>query len=179
MSYFLPERLKPIFFYPLIFWFSMTPPLTFAQEAPIFYDINEHSHSDLELGVSIGYARLEEEKKDALNLHLHIMKRLSDYGIQQYISVGAGVETILSSENHVGAMLSIAIHPTERLVVSFSQGLEWANHEGDWESSLASHVEASYLFEATDFHYGPVIGYSKASDKQHYTIGLHFGVPLY
>ncbi len=181
MSYFsrrTRRTIKPIFFYILTFWFGIAP-LTFAQEVPMQYDMDEHSHSDLELGFSVGYARLEEEKEDALNLHLHIMKRLSDHGIQQYISVGAGIETILSTENHVGAMLSLAIHPTERLVISFSQGLEWANHEGDWESNLASHIEASYLFEATDFHYGPVIGYSKASDKQHYTIGLHFGVPLY
>ncbi len=76
-------------------------------------------------------------------------------------------------------MLSIAVHPTDQIVFSFSQGIEWANHEGDWESSPTSHIEASYLIEGKTFHYGPVIGYSKASDKQHYTIGVHFGIPLY
>jgi hypothetical protein len=165
----------PSFFYISALWLALMPQ-AFSQESPT--NSEGHAHSDIELGFSVGYARLEEEKLDALNLHFHIMKRLSDKGIQQYFSIGAGVETILSNENHVGAMLSIAVHPTEQIVLSFSQGVEWASHEGDWESSPASHIEASYLIEATHFHYGPVIGYSKASDKQHYTIGMHFGIPL-
>ncbi|VAW49536.1 hypothetical protein MNBD_GAMMA03-51 [hydrothermal vent metagenome] len=85
---------------------------------------------------------------------------------------------ILSDENHFGAMVSLGIHPTEQLSFTISQGIEWENHENKWESNASSHIEASYLLEASHFHYGPVIGYSKTADKQHYTIGVHFGFPL-
>ncbi len=165
----------PAFFCIGTLWFALIPQ-AFSQE--VSSSNEQHEHSDLELGLSIGYARLEEEKIDGTSLHVHIMKRLSGQGIQRYFSIGAGVETILASENHFGAMLSVAAHPTDKLTVTLSQGIEWADHEGDWESSRATHIEASYLFEGEQFHYGPVIGYSKTPEKQHYKVGIHFGIPL-
>ncbi|MCF6299110.1 MAG: hypothetical protein L3J01_04450 [Thiomicrorhabdus sp.] len=171
----LPFLIKTCF-YVVISWVSLTT-LAYSQEESSSHE--SHAHSDIELGLSIGYARLEEEKIDGTSLHVHIMKRLSGQGIQRYFSIGAGVETILASENHFGAMLSVAAHPTDKLTVTLSQGIEWADHEGDWESSRATHIEASYLFEGEHFHYGPVIGYSKTPEKQHYKVGIHFGIPLY
>ena len=174
MFYFSSPTLKTLLL-SLLLWSTLTS-LAFSQEDTTSHE--NHAHSDIELGLSIGYARLEEEKIDGTSLHVHIMKRLSDHGIQQYFSIGAGVESILASENHFGAMLSIAAHPSESLTITLSQGIEWANHEGSWESSNATHIEASYLFEAEHFHYGPVLGYSKAEEKQHYKVGIHFGIPL-
>ena len=139
---------------------------------------NGHENSEIEIGVSVGYAYLEEEKEDGVNLHLHVMKNLSGEGIQKYLSVGFGIETIFADEEHYSAMLSLGIHPWKNLVLTVSPGWEWAKHDGVWESGYATHIEATYLFEGDGFHYGPVVGYSKTQDDQHYTIGVHFGVPL-
>ena len=137
-----------------------------------------HESSDFELGVAIGYAYLEEEKENGVNLHLHVMKRLSGEGIQKYLSVGFGLETIFTEEEHYGAMVTLGIHPWRNLVFAISPGWEWVKHEGEWESGYATHLEAAYTFEGSGFHYGPVVGYSKTQHDQHYTIGIHFGFPF-
>ncbi len=130
------------------------------------------------MGLSLGYAYLKEEKTRGLNLHMHVMKRLPGEGLGQYFSVGLGVETILSSEKHYTAMVSLAFHPLQNLVLSLSPGVAWARHEGAWESEYATHLEATYVFEGADFHYGPVLGYSRTRDEQHYNIGVHVGMPF-
>lgn len=137
-----------------------------------------HESGETEVGVSLGYSYLEEEKENGINLHFHFMKRLTGEGIQKYLSVGLGVETIFTDEQHYGAMISLGVHPWRNLVISVSPGWEWAKHDGEWESGYATHLEAAYVFEGPGFHYGPVIGYSKTQDDQHYTVGLHFSVPL-
>ena len=142
------------------------------------HEHDKHDSGGLEVGVSIGYAYLEEENEDGMNLHLHAMKGLSGNGIQKYLSIGFGLETIFTDEEHYGAMISLGIHPWRNLVLSVSPGWEWAKHDGEWESGYATHLEATYLFEGSGFHYGPVFGYSKTQDDQQYTIGIHFGLPL-
>jgi len=139
-----------------------------------------HGHNDhgIELGISVGYAYLEEEKEEGANLHLHIMKKLTGDGIQKYLSVGVGFETIFSHEQHNAAMLALGIHPAEDIVLTISAGKEWAKHNGETESGSVVHLEATYLFEAEGYHYGPVIGYAKTHEDQHYTLGMHFGFPL-
>jgi len=139
---------------------------------------SEHESDGLEIGLSVGYAYLKEDREDGVNLHLHLMKRLSGEGLQKYFSVGVGVETIITDEKHYAAMFSLAAHPWRNLVLSVSPGLEWAKHEGKWESEYATHLEAAYNFEGSGFHYGPTISYSKTKDDQHYAIGIHIGVPL-
>jgi len=138
----------------------------------------DHEASNIELGLSVGYAYLEEEKEDATNLHLHVMKRLSGEGIQKYLSIGFGMETIFADEAHYSAMISLGIHPWRDLIITISPGWEWAKHDGVRESGYATHIEATYVFEGAGFHYGPVIGYAKTQDDQHYTVGVHFGIPL-
>ncbi|MDH3948341.1 MAG: hypothetical protein OEU74_05205 [Gammaproteobacteria bacterium] len=139
---------------------------------------SEHESGGMEVGLSVGYAYLKEDKEEGVNLHLHLMKRLSGEGLQKYFSIGIGAETIIADEKHYAAMFSLAAHPTRNLVLSVSPGVEWAKHEGKWESEYATHIEAAYIFEGPDFHYGPAISYSKAKDEQHYAIGIHIGVPL-
>ena len=151
-----------------------TPALSQEHNASDSHDM--HQTEDIEFGASLGYAYLKEEQKNGINIHLHAMKRLSDEGLLQHVSVGLGVETILTDEAHYAAMLSVAVHPWKSLILSVSPGYEWANHDGTWESSYATHLEATYTFESSNFHYGPVFGYSKTADTQHYTAGIHFGM---
>jgi len=134
--------------------------------------------SGFELGISVGYAYLKEEKDQGTVLHAHLMKRLSGDGIQKYFSLGFGVETIFSNEQHYGAMLTLAAHPSDNIIFSLSPGVEWEEHEGETKSSYATHIEAAYVFEISHYHIGPVIGYSKTQDDEHYTIGVHIGIPL-
>jgi len=139
---------------------------------------HEHDKHDIEMGVSVGYAYLEEENEGGTNLHLHIMKKLSGEGIQKYLSVGIGFETIFAHEQHNAAMLALGIHPWNNVVFTVSAGTEWAKHNGVTESGSVMHLEATYLFEAEGYHYGPVVGYAKTHEDQHYTVGMHFGFPL-
>ncbi len=139
---------------------------------------NHNEESGFELGLSVGYAYLKEEKDKGAVLHAHLMKRLSGEGIQEYFSLGFGVETIFSDEQHYGAMVTIAAHPSDNIILSLSPGIEWEEHEGETKSSYATHIEAAYVFETSHYHIGPVIGYSKTEDDEHYTIGVHIGVPL-
>lgn len=138
----------------------------------------EKGESGFELGLSVGYAHLKTEEDNAPALHLHLLKRLSDEGFQKYFSLGFGIETILADEKHYGAMVTMAVHPTENIIFSVSPGVAWEEHEGETKSSYATHLEAAYLFETSHYHIGPVVGYSKTEDEEHYTIGVHIGIPL-
>ena len=148
--------------------------------------LSEEDHHDLhdshewELGVSFGYANLKTEGEEGGNLHLHLLKRLEGDGFEKYFSVGFGAEVIVTDEKHYGAMLTLAYHPVEDLVLSVSPGFEWAKHEGSsWEREYATHLEAAYSFDVSEnYHVGPVIGYSKTKDTEHYTVGIHIGIPL-
>lgn len=157
---------------------TLSTPVFCQEQHSEKYDSHGHEQGEIEVGLSIGYAYLKEEKEKGLNLHLHVMKRLQGEGLQKYFSIGVGAETILSNEKHYGAMLTLAVHPWQNFVLSISPGLEWAKHDEKWESQYATHLEATYIIENPGFHYGPVVGYSKTQDEQHYTIGMHLSVPL-
>ncbi len=149
--------------------------LVFAEE-----EHHDHEMHEWELGVSFGYANLKTEDEEGGNIHLHLLKRLEGDGIQKYFSVGFGAEMIVTDEKHYGAMVTLAAHPIEDLVLSVSPGFEWANHEGHgWEREYATHLEAAYTFDVSEnYHIGPVIGYSKTSEAEHYTVGIQIGIPL-
>ena len=139
---------------------------------------NAHDETGFEFGISVGYVYLKEEKDEGTAVHAHLMKRLSDEGFQRFFSVGFGVETIFTKEKHYGAMVTVAVHPWDNTVFSVSPGIEWEEHEGETKSGYATHIEAAYVFEASHYHLGPVVGYSKTEDDEHYTIGVHLGMPL-
>ena len=148
------------------------------------HEVHEGHHEmhEWELGVSVGYANLTTEDEEGANLHIHLLKRLEGDGFEKYFSVGFGAEMIVTTDNekHYGAMVTFAYHPVEDLVLSVSPGFEWAKHEGSsWEREYATHLEAVYSFDVSEnYHIGPVIGYSKTSDAEHYTVGIHIGIPL-
>jgi len=139
----------------------------------------DHHQEEWELGLSLGYAHLATEDKDGTNVHLHIMKHLDGEGFEKYFSLGLGLEMIASDETHYSTMFTIATHPTEDLTLAFSPTIEWEKHSTEWENHYASHFEASYVFDVSEhFHIGPVIGFSTSEEGEHYTFGLHLGIPL-
>jgi hypothetical protein len=140
----------------------------------------EHHDEGWELGVAVGYANLITEEAEGTNIHLHLLKRLEAEDWRQYFSLGFGLEMIIAEEKHYVPMLTIAVHPIEDLTFALSSGLEFAKHENnEWENIYTTHIEATYVFDVSeDFHLGPVIGYSKNNEGEHYTIGLHIGIPL-
>ena len=154
-------------------------PSVFAEEQQQ-HDQAHHGHdtSGLELGISTGYVHLDEEGEDALGLHLHLMKRLSDKGIGSRLAVGLGAETIFGVHEHHTAMLSFAAYPWRGLILSVAPGIEWAKHEGDWESEYATHIETAYVFEIGRYDIGPVVSYSTTDHDKHYMIGIHVGLHL-
>lgn len=138
-----------------------------------------HEGHEWELGASIGYANLPTEGTEGTGLHLHILKRLDGDGIEKYFSIGFGGEMLITDEKHYAAMVTLGIHPWRDLVLSVAPGFEWANHEGEWEREYATHFEAVYSFDISEnYHIGPAIGYSKTSEAEHYTVGIHIGIPL-
>ena len=85
---------------------------------------------------------------------------------------------IFSEEEHYGLMAFTSIHPWKGLVLSVGPSVEWAKHDGEWESNYATHMEAAYVFDVGEIHLGPVVGYSTSSHGKHYSAGLHLGYHL-
>jgi hypothetical protein len=139
----------------------------------------EEHHSDWELGFALAYAKLPSENSEGANVHIHLQKRLDYQDWRHYFSVGVGVEMIANDEQHYGTMLTLGIHPLEDWSIDLSSGLEFSNHHGAWENLYATHIETSYVFDVSEhFHLGPVIGYSRTKEAEHYSVGIHIGVPL-
>lgn len=158
------------FFYKLALSLLLFSTLAFAYE--------NHHEEEWELGLSMGYASLPDEDAEGTNVHLHVMKHLEGEGFE-YFSVGLGLEMIASDDTHYATMFSVAVHPTEDFTLSFSPSIVWEKYEDAWENAYASHFEASYVFDVSEhFHIGPVIGYSTSDEAEHYTFGIHIGIPL-
>jgi hypothetical protein len=140
---------------------------------------HDHAHdiSGLELGASAGYVELQGGD-GAISLHLHAMKRLGDEGLSQSVAIGPGTEFIFGDHEHYTVMLSLTVYPWRGLTLTVAPGIEWATHEGEWESRYATHVEAGYVFEVGKYDVGPTIGYSASGDEDHYSIGVHAGLHL-
>jgi len=138
-----------------------------------------HDKNEWEVGMSAGYADLTTEDANGANIHIHLSKHFESDSFLKYFSYGVGTEAIFSDESHYALMATVGFHPIEDLTLALSPSVVWANHEGGWESMYATHYEASYVFDVSEnFHMGPVIGYSKSSEAEHYTFGIHIGFSL-
>ena len=138
-----------------------------------------HKAHEWELGVSVGYVNLKTEGEEGTMLDLHLMKELDGDGLEKYFSVGLGAEVVFSHDNHYVAMVILAYHPTENIVLSVAPGLEWAKHDGETEREYVTHYEAVYnLIHSEKYHIGPMIGYSKTKESEDYTVGIHVGIPF-
>lgn len=153
---------------------------------------------DIEIGISIGYVRLDEDRDhheeaeqddhdehdghdtndDGIGIHIHVGKRLGQHGILAHLSLGVGGEAIVAEHEHYALMGFASAHPWRGLVLSVGPGIEWAEHEGEWESQYSTHLEAAYVFDVGEWHIGPVIDYSWTDHGAHFTAGVHFGIHL-
>jgi len=158
---------------------SLLTNVGYCEESHI-HDHTHHSHdtTGVELGLSAGYVHLEEDDEDAFGLHFHFTKRVGDEGIRRHLAAGIGAEVIFADHEHYSLMFPLAVYPWRGLVLAVAPGIEWAEHDHNWESEYATHFEAAYVFEYGDFDLGPVIDYSKTDDDEHYMIGVHFGIHL-
>jgi hypothetical protein len=145
----------------------------FSDSRPLFSGDGHHSQPN-EIGASIDYIRLDHENKEGLGLHLHLARRLQESGLLSAFGLGTGFECIFSDHNHYGIMGSLLIYPFDDLVCVVSPGLVMSEHHGDFVRGFAAHFEASYGFYIHGFEIGPVIGYSRSSEDNHYSAGIHF-----
>jgi hypothetical protein len=154
--------------------------LSFFLLSSLAFAYDEHHESEWELGLAIGYAHLPTEGTKGSNLHIHVLKHLEGDDWRQYFSVGFGLEMIATDETHYATMLTLGIHPLEDFSLTLSSGLEFSKHDNEeWENLYSTHIEASYVFDVSEhFHLGPVIGYSRTKEAEHYTLGIHIGIPL-
>ncbi|MBL7114123.1 MAG: hypothetical protein ISS35_00015 [Kiritimatiellae bacterium] len=154
---------------------------------------------EIEFGFSVGYVRLDEDREhheetehddhdehygehettdDGIALHVHVGKRLGEDGILAHLSLGIAGEVIFADHEHYALMGFASIYPWRGLVLSVGPGIEWAEHEGEWESEFSTHLETAYVFDVGAWHIGPVVDYSKTDHGEHFTAGIHFGVHL-
>lgn len=141
--------------------------------------LGAHKAHDWELGIGLGYTYLKTEGENGATLDLHLMKELDGDGFEKYFSVGLGAEVVFSHVNHYVAMVVLAYHPTENLVLSVAPGLEWEKHSGSWEREYVTHYEAIYnIIHSEEYHIGPMVGYSKTKEAEDYTVGIHIGIPF-
>ncbi len=103
------------------------------------------------------------------------MKRLAGNESLENFAVGLGLERIFADHTHYGLMGSIGIFPWRDLVVTLSPGVTFADHEGEWETSYLTHIEASYGFMVGEYEVGPVVGFADSAEDRHYQIGIHLG----
>lgn len=93
----------------------------------------------------------------------------------KHFALGVGGEVIFADEKHYALMVPLFVYPWRGLALSVAPSMVFAQHEGDWDAELATHLEAAYVFEIGRYDVGPVVGYSSGSDDKHYMVGLHFG----
>jgi hypothetical protein len=135
-----------------------------------------HNHEHVnEVGLSAGYVYLEHDGEDAFGLHLHYMRRLQGDGLRRFFGLGVGFETIFADHMHYGILASLAVYPWRNLVLTLSPGLVFAEHEDEWETNLAAHIEATYGFRFGEFEIGPNIGFAQSGEDRHYLVGIHIG----
>ena len=134
----------------------------------------QHSHI-YELGFSTGFVRMEPEGEYAMGTHLHFIRRLRGEGIRRFLGFGIGFETIFADHMHYNVMGTIAIYPYKNLSIAISPGMLIVEHHDEYDTRYSTHVEVGYGFDVGQFHIGPVVGYAKSGDDEHYMIGIHIG----
>jgi hypothetical protein len=148
----------------------------FSGESHDGYQHHGHDTSGIEMGFSAGYYHLDQENDDAPGLHIHLSKRLQHEGLLKHVALGVGGEVIFADEAHYAVMLPLFVYPWKGLALSVAPSVVCANHEDDWETQYATHLEAAYVFETGEYDIGPVVGYSISNEDKHYMLGLHVGV---
>jgi len=136
-----------------------------------------HSHT-FEFGVSTGFVRLEPEGESAVGTHLHLIRRFQGDALSRFLGLGIGFETIFADHMHYNLMGTVAIYPYKNFSIGISPGTLIVEHHDEHETRYSTHVEVAYGFEVGQFEVGPVVGYAKSGDDEHYMIGIHVGKPF-
>ena len=118
---------------------------------------------------------MEPEGEYAMGTHLHFIRRLRGEGIRRFLGFGIGFETIFADHMHYNVMGTIAIYPYKNLSIAISPGMLIVEHHDEYDTRYSTHVEVGYGFDVGQFHIGPVVGYAKSGDDEHYMIGIHLG----
>lgn len=143
---------------------------------------HEHQHGGhgghdhiYELGLSTGFVHMKPEGESAVGTHLHLIRRFQGEGIWRFLGVGIGFETIFADHMHYNVMGTIAIYPYKNLSIGISPGMLIVEHDNRCELCYSTHVEVAYAFEVGQLHVGPVIGYARSGNDEHYFVGIHLG----
>jgi hypothetical protein len=118
---------------------------------------------------------LQPEGESALGTHLHFIRRFRGEGIGRFLGLGVGFETIFADHMHYNVMGTVTIYPYKNLSVAISPGLLIVEHENEYETRYSTHLEVAYGFEVGQFHVGPVVGYARSGEDEHYFVGIHIG----
>lgn len=140
--------------------------------------LHHHHGHNYELGLSLGYTHLTEDKINAPSSHLHLTRRLGSENAIQRFSLGLGAEYIFAEETHITFLGSFSYNPVAAFIIDLSPGLLIAEHEGETEYQYISHLEFTYEFDMHSFGIGPVFGVAFSSDDRHYSVGIHIGKGL-
>ncbi len=139
---------------------------------------DSHGDHSVEIGVSAGVVRLDDENRTGLNLHAHLSRMLSDHGRLSHLGLGFGMEAIFAGHRHYGIMGSFIVHPYHGLSVSVAPSLILSDHGGDLETGYSTHMEMTYGFLAGEFEIGPFAGCSVSAGDRHYSAGVHIAKPF-
>lgn len=142
---------------------------------PVGEDHHDHHHHLNELGISTGIVLMQPEDETAAGLHLHAMRRLGDEGFMRFFGLGLGVEVIFSDHRHYAFMGTLGVFPWENVVFTFSPGLLLVKEAGESRRLFSFHSEIMYEFTVGGFEMGPALGFAKAGEDTHITVGIHIG----
>jgi len=162
------------FFYFLILAFTVTLSNTaFGQisgQKP-----HHHEGKKYELGLSLSLAHMEKENENALNTHIHLMRRFDPDNNWKRIALGLGFEYFFTEHKHYGLLGTVSINPIWDLICDVSPGILFTEHNNSQETQYVFHLELTYEFDMENFGIGPVIGMGLSEDDRHFTVGIHIG----
>lgn len=160
----------------LLFLLFVAPCTLSAQHH--IHEGHSHSHSDFEIGLSVGIANLVDENENAPSAHLHFLRKVGSEGLLNRISIGAGFEYIFSEHTHYSIVGTISLNPYSAFKLDISPGILVTEHEEEKEKQFVTHIELTYEFDYLGFGIGPVIGYGFAKEDNHFMAGIHIGIGL-
>ena len=139
-------------------------------DSPELRDRLHDDHSNVTIGISSGYVRIEGE--NAFGAHVDVLRRLADQGIGRYLSTGISAGTI-HNHDHYTLMAPVLLHAGKGLELSIAPGIEWEKHGREWERHFATQLSAAYVVERGPVEIGPALGLSKSPECTHYALNLH------
>ncbi len=88
--------------------------------------------------------------------------------------IGLGYERIFDEHKHNTFGVVASYRPIDPLSLNLSPGVTYEGSESD-HLDFALHVEATYEFEISNVHIGPVFEFAYDPEDYHLSLGLHIG----